>query len=332
MSQPGLFLSRRSMLGAGFVSLALVTSKTARADFPDKPIRLIVPYGGGGQTDIVSRLVAEAIGQRLGQQLLVDNRPGAAGNLAAEMTARAPADGYTIMVGSTGPFGGVNAALYKNLGYDWQKDFSLIGLFCTTPNVLLINTSAIPAKTLPEFIDFVKARPNELNFASSGVGATTHLSMELLLERAGLQMVHVPYRQSTQGMTDLLAGRVQARCLGLPEAEPVKNDPRIRALAVTSVERSHNWQDVPAIAETMPGFIGVNEFGLAAPAKTPPEIIARISTALNDALESPVLQASFRRVGAVPARPNSPESFTAYLRERSAVWTGLIQRLGLSVE
>jgi tripartite-type tricarboxylate transporter receptor subunit TctC len=320
------------MLGTGLASLALVTSKAARADFPDKPIRLIVPYGGGGQTDIVSRLVAEAIGQRLGQQLLVDNRPGAAGNLAAEMTARAPADGYTIMVGSTGPFGGVNAALYKNLGYDWQKDFTLIGLFCTTPNVLLINTSAIPAKTLPEFIDFVKARPNELNFASSGIGATTHLSMELLLERAGLQMVHVPYRQSTQGMTDLLAGRVQARCLGLPEAEPVKNDPRIRALAVTSAERSHNWPDVPAIAEAMPGFIGVNEFGLAAPAKTPPEIIARISAALNDALESPVLQASFQRVGAVPARPNSPESFTAYLRERSAVWTGLIQRLGLSVE
>jgi tripartite-type tricarboxylate transporter receptor subunit TctC len=332
MNGPGVFLRRRSMLGIGMASLGLVASKSALAAFPDRPIQLIVPYGAGGQTDVVSRLVAAAIGQRLGQQLLADNRPGAAGNLAAEMTARAPADGYTIMVGSTGPFGGVNAALYKNLGYDWQKDFALIGLFCTTPNVLLVNTSAIPTKTLPEFIEFVKARPDELNFASSGIGATTHLSMELLLERTGLKMVHVPYRQSTQGMTDLLAGRVQARCLGLPEAEPVKNDPRVRALAVTSAQRSPNWPDIPTVAETIPGFLGVNEFGLAAPARTPPEIIARVSAALNDALRSPALQADLLRVGAIPAEPNSPESFSTYLRERSAVWTGLIQRLGLSAE
>jgi tripartite-type tricarboxylate transporter receptor subunit TctC len=320
------------MLGIGMASLGLAVSKPALAAFPDRPIQLIVPYGAGGQTDVVSRLVAAAIGQRLGQQLLADNRPGAAGNLAAEMTTRAPADGYTIMVGSTGPFGGVNAALYKNLGYDWQKDFALIGLFCTTPNVLLVNSNAIPAKTLPEFIEFVKARPDELNFASSGIGATTHLSMELLLERTGLKMVHVPYRQSTQGMTDLLAGRVQARCLGLPEAEPVKNDPRIRALAVTSAQRSPNWPDVPTVSETIPGFLGVNEFGLAAPARTPPEIIARVSAALNDALRSSALQEDLLRVGAIPAEPNSPESFSAYLRERSAVWTGLIQRLGLSAE
>jgi len=332
MNGPGVSIRRRSMLGMGMASLGLAMPKPALAAFPDKPIQLIVPYGAGGQTDVVSRLVAVAIGKRLGQQLLADNRPGAAGNLAAEMTARAPADGYTIMVGSTGPFGGVNAALYKNLGYDWQKDFALIGLFCTTPNVLLVNTGAIPVKTLPEFVEFVKARPDDLNFASSGIGATTHLSMELLLERTGLKMVHVPYRQSTQGMTDLLAGRVQARCLGLPEAEPVKHDPRVRALAVTSAQRSPNWPDVPTVAETIPGFLGVNEFGLAAPAKTPPEIIARVSAALNDALRSPELQADMLRVGAIPAEPNSPESFGIYLRERSAVWTGLIQRLGLSAE
>ena len=330
MNRPGSPLRRRNLLAAGAATLGMTFSKSAWAAYPDKPIQLIVPYGAGGQTDVVSRLVAEAIGRRLGQPVLADNRPGAAGNLAAEMTARAPADGYTIMVGSTGPFGGVNAALYKNLGYDWQKDFALIGLFCTTPNVLLVNTEAIPARTLPEFIEFVKARPDELNFASSGIGATTHLSMELLLERAGLKMVHVPYRQSTQGMTDLLAGRVQARCLGLPEAEPVKHDPRVRALAVTSAERSANWPDVPTIAESIPGFVGVNEFGLAAPARTPPEIIARINAALNDALRSRNLQEDLLRVGAIPAEPNSPEGFGSYLRERSAVWTGLIQRLGLS--
>ena len=332
MTRPEIGLGRRSILKIGMASAGLAMSRPAFAAFPDKPIQLIVPYGAGGQTDVVSRLVAAAIGQRLGHPLLVDNRPGAAGNLAAEMTARAPADGYTLMVGSTGPFGGVNAALYKNLGYDWQKDFALVGLFCTTPNVLLVNTGAIPSRTLPEFIEFIKARPDQMNFASSGIGATTHLSMELLLERAGLKMVHVPYRQSTQGMTDLLAGRVQARCLGLPEAEPVKSDPRIRALAVTSAQRSPNWPDVPTIAETIPGFVGVNEFGLAAPAKTPPDVIARVSDALNEALRSPTLKADLLRVGAIPAEPNSPKEFGIYLRERSAVWTGLIQRLGLSAE
>jgi len=332
MREEGSGFGRRAALAAGAASVGLVAPRAARAEFPDRPIRLIVPYGGGGQTDIVSRLVAEAIGQRLGQGLLVDNRPGAASNVAAEMTARAPADGYTLMVGSTGPFGGVNAALYRNPGYDWRKDFAHIGLFCTTPNILLTNVAAIPARTLPEFVEFVRARPERLNFASSGIGATTHLSMELLLERAGLKMVHVPYRQSTQGMTDLLAGRVEARCLGLPEAEPVKSDARVRALAVTSAERSENWPDVPAAAETFPGFVGVNEFGLAAPAGTPPEVIRRVNAALNDALGSPALQAGFKRVGAVPAAPNTPEEFAAYARERGAVWTGLIQRLGLSAE
>jgi tripartite-type tricarboxylate transporter receptor subunit TctC len=156
--------------------------------------------------------------------------------------------------------------------------------------------------------------------------------MELLLERAGLKMVHVPYRQSTQGMADLLAGRVQARTLGLPEAEPIKGDRRVRALAVTSPGRSPNWPDVQAVAETLPGFIGVNEFGLAAPARTPPEIIARFNKAMNEALESPTLLAGFQRVGAETAKPNSPEDFSAYLRSGGAVWTGLIQRLGLSAE
>lgn len=332
MTGSGALVGRRSMMGLGVASLGLAVSRPARAAYPDRTIQIIVPYGPGGQTDVVTRLVAVAIGQRLGQTVVVDNRPGAAGNVAAEMTARAPADGYTLMVGSTGPFGGVNAALYKNLAYDWQRDFALVGLFCTTPNVLLVNTDAIPVRTLPEFIDFVRARPEKLNFASSGIGATTHLSMELLLERTGLKMVHVPYRQSSQGMTDLLAGRVQARCLGLPEAEPVKNDPRVRALAVTSAERSPNWPDVPTVAETLPGFQGVNEFGLAVPAKTPPDAILRLSTALNEALRSAHLQADMLRVGAVPAQPNSPEEFKAYLQARSAVWTGLIGRLGLSAE
>lgn len=323
-----VLIGRRAALGA---ALTLAAPRLALAAWPERPIRLVIPYGGGGQTDVVSRLIGEAIAQRLGTPVLADNRPGAAGNLAAELVSRAPADGYTMMVGSTGPLGGVNAVLYRTLGYDWQRDFAPIGLFTTAQNVILVHNS-LPARTLPEFIAYAKANPGRINYASSGVGATTHLSMELLSERAGIEMVHVPYRQSTQGMTDLLAGRVQARSLGLPEAEPVKGNPAIRALAVTGTQRNPQWPEVPTVAETLPGYEAVNAFGLAVPARTPPEIIARMNEALNDALRTESVRDSFLRVGADPAVPNSPEEFGAFLRQRGEIWSALVRRLRLVAE
>ncbi|MBX9594985.1 MAG: tripartite tricarboxylate transporter substrate binding protein [Roseomonas sp.] len=321
-------IGRRAALGAAFT---LAAPRLALAAWPERPIRLVIPYGGGGQTDVVSRLIGEAIAQRLGTPVLADNRPGAAGNLAAEIVSRAPADGYTMMVGSTGPLGGVNAVLYRTLSYDWQRDFAPIGLFTTAQNVILVHNS-LPVRTLAEFIAHAKANPGAINYASSGVGATTHLSMELLSERAGIEMVHVPYRQSTQGMTDLLAGRVQARSLGLPEAEPVKGSPSIRALAVTGTQRNPQWPDVPTVAETLPGYEAVNAFGLAVPARTPPEIITRMNEALNDALRTPAVRESFLRVGADPAAPNTPEEFGAFLRQRGEIWSALVRRLRLVAE
>jgi tripartite-type tricarboxylate transporter receptor subunit TctC len=320
--------TRRMLLGG---ALALAAPGLARAAWPDRPIRLVIPYGGGGQTDIVSRLIGEALAQRLGQPVLADNRPGAAANLAAELVARAPADGHTLMVGTTGTIGNVNAALYRNLTYDGFRDFAPIGLFATAQNVILVHSS-VPARTLPEFIAHVKANPGRLHYASSGIGATTHLSMELLSERAGLDMVHVPYRQSTQGMTDLLAGRVQARSLGLPEAEPVKTHPNIRALAVTGLERNPQWPDVPTVAETLPGYEAVNAFGLAYRSGTAPDIIARTSDALNDSLRSVTVREGFLRVGADPAAPSTPEAFATYLRQRGELWSGLVRRLSLVAE
>jgi tripartite-type tricarboxylate transporter receptor subunit TctC len=325
-------VTRRKALAALAAAGALALPRPARANWPDRPIRLVIPYGGGGQTDIVSRLIAEAMSRRLGQQITPDNRPGAAGNLAAEMIARAAPDGYTMTIGTVGVLGGLSAALYRNLGYDGQRDFAPIGLFCTAQNVLLVH-AGVPARTLPQFIAHVRAHPGQLNFASSGIGATTHLSMELMLERAGgLQMVHVPYRQSTQGMTDLLAGRVQARCLGLPEAEPVKEDDRVRALAVTGAERNPQWPDVPTMGETLPGYEAVNAFGLAVPAHTPSEIVARLSRALNASLADEEVRESFLRVGADPARSNTPEEFTAYVRSRGEMWIGLVRRLGIGAQ
>ena len=321
-------IGRRAALGAAFT---LAVPRLALAAWPERPIRLVIPYGGGGQTDVVSRLIGEAIAQRLGTPVLADNRPGAAGNLAAEIVSRAPADGYTMMVGSTGPLGGVNAVLYRTLSYDWQRDFAPIGLFTTAQNVILVHNS-LPVRNLAEFIAYAKANPGRINSASSGVGATTHLSMELLSEKAGIEMVHVPYRQSTQGMTDLLAGRVQARSLGLPEAEPVKGSPSIRALAVTGTQRNPQWPDVPTVAETLPGYEAVNAFGLAVPARTPPEIITRMNEALNDALRTPAVRESFLRVGADPAAPNTPEEFDAFLRQRGEIWSALVRRLRLVAE
>jgi tripartite-type tricarboxylate transporter receptor subunit TctC len=319
---------RRALLGG---ALALAIPGIARAAWPERPIRLVIPFGGGGLTDIVSRLIGEAIGGRLGQPFLADNRPGAGGNFATEVALRAPADGYTVLVGTTGTIGNVNQLLYRNLPYDGFRDFAPVGLFATTQNVILVHSS-LPARNVAEFVAHVRANPGRIHYASSGIGATTHLSMELLSERAGLDMVHVPYRQSTQGMTDLLAGRVQARSLGLPEADPVKTHANVRAIAVTGTERSPQWPDVPTVAETLPGYEALNAFGLAVRTGTPPEVVARLSDALNDSLRSPAVREGFLRVGADPAAPNTPEEFAAYLRARNALWGGLVRRLNLVAE
>lgn len=310
---------------------ALALPGIARAAWPERSIRLLVPYGGGGQTDIVSRVTAEALQQRLGQVVLADNRPGGAGNLAAETLARAPADGYTLMVATMGTNSGINALMYRSLGYDWQRDFAPVGQFCATSNVLLVHNS-IPAVDFPALVGWIRANPGRFTYASAGVGAITHLIMEDLGARLGLDMVHVPYRQSTQAMTDLLSGRVHARCLGLPEGETVRGQSSIRAVAITSAARRENWPGVPTMAETVPGFTGSSYFGLTARTGTPPEAIARLSEALNDALRDPRVQAAYARVGADPAPPHTPADFQRTIRAAHDQWAPLIRRLNLVAE
>ncbi|MBV1799708.1 tripartite tricarboxylate transporter substrate binding protein [Siccirubricoccus sp. G192] len=321
--------TRRGALGAAAGLLA--APRLARAAFPDRPVRLIVPYGGGGQTDIVSRLTAEAMAQRLGQPVLVDNRPGGAGNLAAELLARSPADGYTMSVATMGTNSGLNALLYRSVGYDWERDFAPIGMFCSTACVLLVHTS-IPGRDLPELLDWIRANPGRFTFASAGVGAITHLAMELLGSRLGLEMVHVPYRQSTQAMTDLLSGRVHSRCLGLPEGDTVRSVASIRPMAVTTTQRSPLWPGVPAMAETVPDYEASSYFGLSVPARTPPEVVARLNGALQAALQDERVRAAYARVGADPAEPHAPEWFGARARADAAKWSPLIRALKLTAE
>ena len=321
-------MSRRAMIAAGAGLLA--APRLAWAAYPDRPIRLMIPYGGGGQTDVVARIVADAMGRNLGQAVTPDNRPGAAGVVAAEAVVRSPPDGYTLLVGTRNTQA-INEALRPNLPFAHARDLVTVGLYATTPNILLIHSS-VPARNLAEFIAHAKANPGKLNYASSGIGATTHLSMELLCEKAGIEMVHVPYRQSTQGMTDLLAGRVQARLLGLPEAEPVKADPSVRALGVTSPQRSPNWPDVPAMGEVVPGYEALNLFGIMAHAQTPPEMIQRLNRSLNEALASSQLQEAFRRVGADPMPPHTPEQAEDRAMAQSNLWVPMIRRLNLSAQ
>jgi tripartite-type tricarboxylate transporter receptor subunit TctC len=317
------------MLGAA--GTAVAAPSLAQPGYPDRPIRLVVPYGGGGQTDIVSRVTAEALSQRLGQPVVADNRPGGAGNLAAEGVARAVPDGYTLLVATMGTNSGLNALLYRSVGYDAARDFTGVGMFCTTSNLLIVHNS-IPGKNFAEVVDWIRANPGKFNFASAGVGSITHIIMEDVGARLGLDMVHVPYRQTTNAMTDLLAGRVHARCLGMPEGEALRSTPTVRAVAVTTPEPRAEWPGVGTMAEVIPGFEASAYFGLAVPSRTPPEVVTKLNQALQSALADEEVRAAYRRVGADPADPHPPEVFAARATRDGERWAPLIRRLNLVAE
>ncbi|MFC7472754.1 Bug family tripartite tricarboxylate transporter substrate binding protein [Dankookia sp. GCM10030260] len=318
--------TRRLLLGA-----MLAAPGIARAAWPDRPIRLVVPFGGGGQTDIVSRVTAEALSARLGQPVLADNRPGGNGNLAAETVARAAPDGYTVLVAGAGTNSGLNALLYKGIAYDAERDFTPVGMFCTTANMLIVHES-IPGRDFAGVLAWIKANPGRFTYASASVGAITHLIMEDIGARLGLDMVHVPYRQSTQAMADMLAGRVHARCLGVPEAEAIRGAAGVRPVALTTPARRPEWPGIPAMGESIPGFEASAYFGLAVPSRTPPESVQRLNAAMNEALRDEKVRAAYARVGADAAAPNAPEEFAARARQDAVRWGGLIRRLNLVAE
>jgi tripartite-type tricarboxylate transporter receptor subunit TctC len=327
----GSAFPRRAALRTAAVAGFLAAPRIPRADYPDRPIRLIIPYGGGGQTDIVSRVTAEALSRRLGQPVVADNRPGGAGNLAAEAVARAPADGHTVLVATVGTNSGLNALLYRGVGYDAARDFAPVGMFCSTANMLIVHSS-IPGRDFGEVVGWIRRNPGRFTYASAGVGATTHLIMEEVGERLGLEMVHVPYRQTGNAMTDLLAGRVHARCLGLPEAETLRGEASVRPVALTTPARRPEWPGVPTMGETIPGFESSSYFGLAVPARTPPAVVARLNAALQEVLRDEGVRAAYARVGADPADPHPPEAFAARAAADGERWSRLIRRLNLTTD
>jgi len=302
----------------------------AQAVYPTKPIRIVVPFPAGGTTDILARAVGQKLTETNGQPVLIDNRPGAGGNIGAELVAKSPPDGYTLLMGTVGTHA-INPSLYAKMPYDHQKDFAPVILVAGVPNVLVINPS-VPANSVQELIAYGKANPGKLNFASSGSGTSIHLAGELFKTMSGVQMTHIPYKGSAPAIADLLGGQVQIMFDNLPSALPQIKAGKLKALAVTSAQRATALPDVPTIAEAgLPGFEASSWFGLLAPAGTPKEVIAKLNTEVAKWLASPEAREKLAAQGAIAAG-KTPEDFTQHIVAETAKWQKVVKESGAKVD
>ena len=319
------------MLRVLVLALSLLLPLAAAAEtWPAKPIRIIVPFPPGGPTDTLSRFLGERLSQSLGQQVIVDNRPGAGGNIGAEAVARAPADGYTFLLASQGVYV-TNAALFSKIGFDPKTDFAMVSLIVATPNVIVVAAGS-EIKSISQLIAFAKAEPGRATCGSGGNGSAGHLSLELLKTIAAVDIAHVPYRGSAPMLADLLGGQTTMAIDALNSALPYIRDGRLRAIAVTTTRRSSSLPDVPTVAEQ--GFAGYESsawFAVAAPAKTPESIVERLSREIDAALKSPDLSARIRDLGAEPIG-GSPAEITAFSAAEREKWTKLIERAQVKVD
>jgi tripartite-type tricarboxylate transporter receptor subunit TctC len=298
--------------------------------YPSKPIRLVVPFPAGGTTDLLARAMAQKLSEALGQQVVVDNRPGAGGNIGSDIVAKSAPDGYTLLMGTVGTHA-INVSLYAKMPYDAVKDFAPIVLVAGVPNVLVVHP-ALPVKTVPDLIKLAKEKPDSINFASSGNGTSIHLSGELFKSLTGVQMAHVPYKGSAPALTDLLGGQVQIMFDNLPSALPHIKAGKLRAIAVTSTKRAPALPDLPTIAESgVPGFEASSWFGMLAPAGTPREIVLRINAEANKALQAGDMKEKLLAQGA-EAVGNSPEFFAEYIRSETTKWAKVVKDSGAKVD
>ncbi|MBB1632196.1 tripartite tricarboxylate transporter substrate binding protein [Cupriavidus sp. UME77] len=325
--------SRRRLLAfaaalslAGGLALPLHAQPTA---WPTKPIKLVVGYAAGGATDVIARIIALKLGEQLGQPMVVDNRAGANSNVGAEVVAKSTPDGYTLYVYTIANT--INASLYDKLGYDPQKDFEPIGLIARIPNILVVNPK-LPVKTLADYIRFAKASQDGITFASSGSGSSIHLSGEMFKMQARLNMLHIPYRGSAPAVTDLLGGQVQSMFDNTPSALPHVKAGRLRAIAITSAQRSPLLPEVPTVAESgFPGFDVQSWFSLAAPAGTPRPVIERLNSALNKVLAAPDVRQRLQDLAATP-EPGSPEQLRRLIAAETKRWHDVVKQSGAKAE
>ena len=292
-------LGRRPLILAGAAMAGSARAASAQAAWPERPVRIVVPFPPGGSTDIVARFLAETLREQLGQPFLVENRSGAGGNVGTDLVAKAGSDGHVLVMNPPGPFA-INEHLYRSMPFDPARDIAPVALVAAVPIVLMVPTSS-PAHSVGELIALAKREPGKLAFGSSSVGGTNHLAGELLRSMAGIDIVHVPYRGAAPAMTDLIAGRLQLYFDNMPGVLPQVRDGRVRALAVAGAQRARALPDLPTVSEAgVPGFEASSWFGLGAPGSTPPALLERITAAVRRAMQERALLERLAEVGAEP--------------------------------
>jgi tripartite-type tricarboxylate transporter receptor subunit TctC len=297
-------------------------------DYPSRPLRAIVPNAPGGGSDISGRIVASALGEALGQQVVVDNRPGAGGTMGVSTAARAQPDGYTLLMGNISTHG-INVAVFKSLPYDPVKDFAPVSMLGTTPNVLVVHP-AVPARTFKEFIAYAKGNPGTIRYGSSGTGGSPHLAMELLKSLTGTDMLHVPYKGSGPVTIDLMSGQIHTTSASVSSQLPYIKSGKVRALAVTSAKRSAQLPDVPTVIESgVPGYEVTIWYGLFVPAGVPQRIIARLNSELVKVLATPILQQRMGSAG-IDASASTPAELGAFVKAEIAKWTKVVKIAGIT--
>ena len=323
----------KPVAGALFCAAAIHTSALAQqssvANYPAKTVRMILPFAPGGPSDIIGRALAQKLSEQIGQPVVVDNRPGAGGNLGMEVGAKAPADGYTITL--TSPTMAISPSLYRKLPFDPQKDFAPISMVANIPNIMVVHLS-VPVKTLNEYIQLARSSPGKLNYGSSGAGSTTHLSSEILSNLAGLRMVHVPYKGQGLALVGLLSGQVDMMILAVPSVLPMIQSNKVRAIAALSAKRLPSVPQVPTTGES-----GVKDFevsvwfGMLAPAGTPRDIINRLNQELVKALAAADIRDRFT-AGGIEALTSTPEQFASFVRAETVRYAKVIKDANISID
>jgi tripartite-type tricarboxylate transporter receptor subunit TctC len=298
------------------------------ADYPVHPVKWVVGYPPGGTTDVLARIIAQWLTEKMGQAFLIENKPGGGNNIGVEMVVNAPPDGYTMLL--VNPANGINATLYKDLRFNFIRDIAPVAGIVRTPNVMEV-TNSFPAKTVAEFIAYCKANPGKINMASSGSGTSVHLSGELFKSMTGCQMLHVPYKGAGPALSDLISGQVDVLFDNLPSSAGHIKGGRIRALAVTSAEREPSMPELPTVGETVPGYEATAWFGIGMPKGTPRDIIDKVNAEVNRALADPAMRTKLAELGGKPLS-GTPEDFGKVIAEETAKWAKVVVSSGATVE
>jgi tripartite-type tricarboxylate transporter receptor subunit TctC len=315
---------------AAAAAIGVVAPAVAQGTYPTKPVRLVVPFPAGGTTDILARAVAQKLSETWGQPVIVDNRPGAGGNIGSELVAKSPPDGYTLLMGTVGTHA-INPSLYAKMPYDHVKDFTPVILVAGVPNVLVVNLS-LPVNSVQELIAYGKANPNKLNFASSGNGTSIHLAGELFKTMTGVFMTHFPFQGSNPALLSLMSGDMDVMFDNLPSSLQFIKAGKLRALAVTSAERSSALPDLPTLSESgLAGFEASSWFGVLAPAGTPRDIVTKLNGAIAAWLASPDAKEKLAAQGAIAAG-GPPDAFVKHIADESAKWAKVVKASGAHVD